>query len=472
MSDSAELRHECGVFGVVGDPDAARLTYLGLHALQHRGQEGAGIVARTQHILSEHRGLGLVNEVFDEGSLRALGGDAAIGHVRYSTAGDNTLADVQPFLARWRHGQVAVCHNGTLTNAGLLREELEERGAIFTRTSDTEVLLHLLASSDQKTLVNRLIDALSRVEGAWCVLVLAGDKLIAARDPWGFRPLVLARCGDAWMVASETCAVDFVQGTVVREIEPGEVVILDQDGAQSLRPFPRKPRRACIFETIYFARPDSQVFGRDVYPARVRLGQRLAAKFPVRADVVIPVPDSGTPAALGFAQESGLPYAMGLLRSHYVGRTFIEPTQRIRDFGVRLKLTPNRSVVAGKRVVVVDDSIVRGTTSQKLVRMLRGAGAVEVHLRIASPPMTGPCFYGIDTPERNDLLAHRMDLPRIRQFLDADSVAYLEIEEVHEAIGGEDSRYCDACFTGNYPVRKVNGRGDLQVPLFDGERET
>jgi amidophosphoribosyltransferase len=352
-----------------------------------------------------------------------------------------------------------------------LRDELEERGAIFTRTSDTEVLLHLLAASDQKTLVNRVVDALSRVEGAWCVLVLAGDKLIAARDPWGFRPLVLARRGDAWMVASETCAVDFVQGTVVREIEPGEVVILDQDGVQSLRPFPRKPRRACVFETMYFARPDSQVFGRDVYAARVRLGELLAQRFPTRADVVVPVPDSGTPAALGYAQASGLPLGMGLLRSHYVGRTFIEPTQRIRDFGVRLKLTPNRSVVAGKRVVVVDDSIVRGTTSQKLVRMLRGAGALEVHLRIASPPMTGPCFYGIDTPERNDLLAHRMDLPRIRQFLDADSVAYLTIEDVREAVGGDGSRFCDACFTGNYPVMPASRREEAQVPLFEGERQ-
>ena len=471
MSDSSELRHECGVFGVVGDLDAARLTYLGLHALQHRGQEGAGIVARSQRALHEHRGLGLVHEVFDESSLRALPGDAAIGHVRYSTAGSNALVDVQPFLARWRHGQVAVCHNGTLTNAGPLRDELEERGAIFTRTSDTEVLLHLLAASEQKTLVNRVVDALSRVEGAWCVLVLAGDKLIAARDPWGFRPLVLARRGDAWMVASETCAVDFVQGTVVREIEPGEVVILDQDGVQSLRPFPRKPRRACVFETMYFARPDSQVFGRDVYAARVRLGELLAQRFPTRADVVVPVPDSGTPAALGYAQASGLPLGMGLLRSHYVGRTFIEPTQRIRDFGVRLKLTPNRSVVAGKRVVVVDDSIVRGTTSQKLVRMLRGAGALEVHLRIASPPMTGPCFYGIDTPERNDLLAHRMDLPRIRQFLDADSVAYLTIEDVREAVGGDGSRFCDACFTGNYPVMPASRREEAQVPLFEGERQ-
>ncbi|MSQ04188.1 MAG: amidophosphoribosyltransferase [Myxococcales bacterium] len=466
MSESATLHHECGVFGIIGDPDAARLTYLGLHALQHRGQDGAGIVARHAGVLTEHRGEGLVHDVFDDASLRALPGDTAIGHVRYGTLGGPGLENVQPFLARWRHGQLAICHNGTLTNAGPLREELEERGAIFTRTSDTEVLLHLVAGSDQKTLINRLIEALTRVQGAWCVLVLAGDTLVAARDPHGFRPLVLGRRGGAWIVASESCAIEFVQGTVVREIEPGEMAILDEDGAQSLRPFPRKAKKACVFEAIYFARPDSTVFGTDVYAARVRLGQSLALRFPARADVVVPVPDSGTPAALGYAQGSGLPMGMGLLRSHYVGRTFIEPTQRIRDFGVRLKLQPNRSVVAGKRVVVVDDSIVRGTTAQKLVRMLRGAGATEVHLRIASPPMTGPCHYGIDTPERTDLLAHRMDLPRMRQFLDADSLAYLDMDDVTEAMGGEGQRFCDACFTGDYPVEPQQRRRDIQVPLF------
>ncbi len=466
MGEASGLHHECGVFGIVGDPDAARIAYLGMHALQHRGQDGAGIVARQDGALVEHRGEGLVHEVFDEAALRALPGDSAIGHVRYGTMGGPGLQNVQPFLARWRQGQLAVAHNGTLTNAGPLREELEERGAIFTRSSDTEVLLHLVATSEQKTLMNRLIEAFNRVEGAWCALVLAGDTLVAARDPWGFRPLVLGRRGTAWVVASESAAIEFVQGTVVREIEPGELLIIDEDGPQSLRPFARRPRRACIFEAIYFARPDSSVFGVDVYAARVRLGERLAQRYPTRADVVIPVPDSGSPAALGFAQTAGIPFGMGLLRSHYVGRTFIEPTQRIRDFGVRLKLQPNRSVVAGKRVVVVDDSIVRGTTAQKIVRMLRAAGAVEVHLRIASPPMTGPCHYGIDTPERGDLVAHRLDLPRIRQFLDADSVAYLEIEDVREAMGGDGSRFCDACFTGNYPVEPMPRRGDAQVPLF------
>ncbi len=460
------LRHECGVFGVVGDADAARITYLGLHALQHRGQEGAGIVARQGGVLRELKGLGLVHEVFDEPAIRSLPGDAAIGHVRYSTAGGNTLANVQPFLVQWREGQLAVCHNGTLTNAGLLRDELEAKGAIFGRSSDTEVILHLVAASDQKTLINRLVDALGRVEGAWCVLALAGDKLVAARDPWGFRPLVLGRRGDAWIVASESCAIEFVQGTVVREVEPGEMLILDEDGVTALRPFPRKPRRACIFEHVYFARPDTTLFGREVYPSRVRMGQVLAREYPARADVVIGVPDSGTPAALGYAEESGIPYGIGLLRSHYVGRTFIEPTQRIRDFGVRLKLQPNKSVVSGKRVVVVDDSIVRGTTSQKIVRMLRQAGAVEVHLRISSPPMTGPCHYGIDTPDREDLLAHRFDLPRIRAFLDADSVAYLSIEQLREAVHEEGSRTCDACFTGNYPIQPAQRGGDGQLTLF------
>lgn len=468
MGESESLRHECGVFAIVGDPDAARLTYLGLHALQHRGQEGAGIVARQAGQLVEHRGLGLVQEVFDDAAIRSLPGDTAIGHVRYRTAGGGGEADVQPFLVRWRQGQLAVAHNGTLTNAAVLREELEEKGAIFSRTSDTEVLLHLVASSDQKTLINRLVDALGRAEGAWCVVALAGDKLVAARDPWGFRPMVLGRRGGAWMVASESCAIEQVQGTVVREIEPGEVVVLDEDGPQSLRPFARKPRRACIFEAIYFARPDSVLFGRPVYPTRVRLGELLAQRFPARADVVVPVPDSGTPAALGYARQVGLPFDMGLLRSHYPGRTFIEPTQRIRDFGVRMKLHANRAVVAGKRVVVVDDSIVRGTTAQKIVRMLRQAGATEVHLRVTSPPMTGPCHYGIDTPAKEELLAHRLDLPRIRQFLDADSVAFLSIEDVREAVGGEGARYCDACFTGNYPVEPVLRRPDPQLTLFEG----
>jgi amidophosphoribosyltransferase len=460
------LRHECGVFGIVGDDDAARLCYLGLHALQHRGQEAAGIVSRGEDGLCEVRGQGLVQEVFTEDAVDRLPGTAAIGHVRYSTAGGSAAANVQPLFVRTRHGQLALAHNGNLTNAEVLREELEARGAIFSTTSDTECILHLMSTSEQKTLVNRLVDALARVEGAYCLLLLTPEHLIAVRDPWGFRPLVLGRRGDAWMVASETSAIEFAQGEVVREVEPGEVLIIDRDGVQALRPLARRPRRACIFEHIYFARPDSNLFGRDVYTTRVRLGAALARRFPARADVVIAVPDSGVPAAIGFARHAGLPYESGLLRSHYVGRTFIEPQQRIRDFGVRLKLSPVRAVVAGRRVVVVDDSIVRGTTSQKIVRMLRAAGAVEVHLRISSPPMTGPCHYGIDTPEREALLSHRMDLPRTRAFLDADSVAWLPIEDVREAVEDDGSNYCDACFTGNYPLQPRRPPADPQVPLF------
>jgi amidophosphoribosyltransferase len=467
-----ELRHECGIFGVLDDPDAARLCYLGLHALQHRGQEAAGIVARKDGQLVSHRGEGLVHEVFDEEALVRLEGDSAIGHVRYATTGGGHMRNVQPFLVRTREGQVSIAHNGTITNAEALRTELEERGSIFSSTSDTEVVLHLLAASDQKTFINRLVDALRRVEGAWCLLLLTARRMVAVRDPYGFRPLVLGRRGSAWMVASETAAIEFAQGTVVREIEPGEMVILEDDRLESIRPFPRQPRRACIFEHVYFARPDTVLFGREVYPSRVRMGEILARDFPARADVVIPVPDSGTPAALGFARQSGLPFAMGLLRSHYVGRTFIEPSQRIRDFGVRLKLQPVRSVVHGRRVVVVDDSIVRGTTSQKIVRMLRQAGAAEVHLRISSPPMTGPCYYGIDTPEREQLVAHRMDVARTRAFLDCDSLAYISIEALREALQEDGSRTCDACFTGNYPILPVEPRPTAQLPLFGEPEDT
>ncbi len=461
------LKHECGIFGVLDDPDAARLCYLGLHLLQHRGQEAAGIVARNEGGLTAHRGEGLVQEVFDEPALRSLAGDAAIGHVRYATTGGGGLLNVQPFLVRAREGQVAIAHNGNLTNADTLRAELEEKGSIFSSSSDTEVVLHLLAGSDQKTFINRLVDALRRVEGAYCLLLLTPRRMVAVRDPWGFRPLVLGRRGNAWIVASESSAIEFTQGQVVREIEPGEMVILEDDRVESIRPFPRQPRRACIFEYVYFARPDTTLFGREVYPTRVRMGEILARDFPARADVVIPVPDSGTPAALGFARQSGLPFEMGLLRSHYVGRTFIEPSQRIRDFGVRLKLAPVRSVVQGRRVVVVDDSIVRGTTSQKIVRMLRQAGAAEVHMRIASPPMTGPCYYGIDTPEREELIAHRLDVARTRAYLDCDSLAYLSMDALREAVQEDGARMCDACFTGNYPILPVEPGPTRQLPLFD-----
>jgi amidophosphoribosyltransferase len=473
MSETASLRHECGLFGIVGDPDAARLCYLGLHALQHRGQEGAGIVSRDDAAaasgaasLTVRKGQGLVHQVFDEPTLRALPGDTAIGHVRYGTAGESGPANVQPFLVGWREGQLALAHNGTLTNADVLRAELEERGAVFTSTSDSEIILHLVAGSDQRTLVNRLVDGLRRVEGAFCLLLLTPNRLIAVRDPWGFRPLVLGRKGDAWIVASETCAIELLRGEVAREIEPGEMVIIENGELESIHPFQRPARKACVFELIYFGRSDSVIFGTEVQPARVRMGEILARAYPVRgADVVIPVPDSGNAAAMGFSRKSGVPYAEGLLHSHSVGRTFIEPTQRIRDFGVRMKLSPVRSVVEGKRVVVVDDSIVRGTTSQKIVRMLREAGALEVHLRISSPPMTGPCHYGIDTPDAAELIAARNDLPRIRAFLGVDSLAYLSVQELREAVGTEGG-FCDACFTGAYPLRVQRRHDTSQVPLF------
>ena len=464
---------DCGIFAITGEPDASRLVGVGLHALQHRGQEGAGIVARQDGVLTQVRGQGLVHEVFTEAAIARLPGSTAIGHCRYATHGGSTLENVQPFLVRDRGGQVSIAHNGNLTNAAVLKADLEARGSIFQSSSDTEVILHLLAQSEQKTFVNRLVDALARVEGAWCLLLMTADKLIAVRDPWGFRPLVLGRRRGAWIVASETAAIELVGGEVIREVEPGEMLILDGEAVESIKPFVRKPRRACIFEYVYFARPDTKLFGREVYPTRVRAGEILARDFPARADVVIPVPDSGVPAALGFARGSGLPFEMGLLRSHYSGRSFLEPTQAGRDFAVRRKLAPVSSVVARKRVVVVDDSIVRGTTAQKLVRMLRSAGAAEVHLRVASPPMTGPCHYGIDTPDADELVAHRYEVARIRAFLDVDSLAYLSMAGLREAVVGvgaeeEGARFCDACFTGQYPVEPTEPVRSPQMPLFGG----
>lgn len=470
--NAGSLAHECGVFAIVGDVDASRICYLGLHALQHRGQEAAGIVVRHDGALTGHKGEGLVHEVFDETHLRALQGDTAVGHVRYATYGGGGPANAQPFLVQWREGQIALAHNGNLTNADVLRGELEDRGAIFTTTSDSEVLLHLIAASDQRKLINRLVDALRRVEGAFCLILATGTRVIAVRDPWGFRPLVLGKRGNAWVVASESSAIEFVRGEVIREVEPGEMVIIEDGTVESIRPFQRPARRACIFELVYFARADSTVFGRDVHATRVRMGEILARDFPVKADIVVPVPDSGTPAALGFSRVSGLPFVHGLLRSQHVGRTFIEPTQRIRDFGVRLKLTAVRSVVEGKRVVVVDDSIVRGTTSQKIVRMLREAGAREVHLRISSPPMTGPCHYGIATPRADELVAARLDVARTRAFLDVESLAYLSIDALREAVGSDGTGYCEACFTGEYPLKPQRRDDSAQVPLPFGAEGT
>lgn len=460
------FRDECGVVAVVGDPEAAHLAYLGLHALQHRGQEGAGIATSDGRGMRVHRGRGLVDEVFDPSDLDKLTGHLAIGHVRYSTAGGGDLRNVQPLVVRSQFGQVAIAHNGNLVNAGALRARLERSGSIFNSSSDTEVVLHLLAGSSQETFVNRLVDALYQVEGAYSMVLMTEGRVVAVRDPWGFRPLVLGRRGEAWVVASETCALGLLDGEVVREIEPGEMVIIDNGDVLSLRPFPQRPRRACVFEHIYFARPDSVVFGEPVYARRKALGRQLAAEHPVQADVVIPVPDSGVPGALGFSEAAGVPFQLGLLRSHYVGRTFIEPSQQIRDFGVKLKLAPVREVLEGRRVAVVDDSLVRGTTARKIVRMLRDHGAREVHLRITAPPTTGSCFYGVDTPTRDELIASRMTVEGIRDYLGADSLGYLSLDGLHAVQGEARGTFCEACFSGDYPVPPSGDPSSGQMPLF------
>lgn len=464
-----KLREECGVVGIHGHPEAAKLAYLSLHALQHRGQEGAGIVSRHQGQMRAHCRLGLVGDIFGNDELDQLPGHTAIGHVRYSTAGGGSVRNVQPFVVRYGGGQVAIAHNGNLVNARRLRAQLESRGSIFGTSSDTEVILHLLATSVQGTFINRLVDALLQVQGAYSLVVLSEDKLVAVRDPNGFRPLVMGRLGDAVVFASETTALDLIGGVTEREVAPGEMIIVDSDGSiTSLNPFPRRTRKACIFEHIYFARPNSTVFGAPVYDSRFAFGRALARTAPVDADVVIPVPDSGTPAALGYAQESAVPFLQGLIRSHYVGRTFIEPDQQIRDFGVRLKLSPVRSVIEGKRLVVVDDSIVRGTTSKKIVRLLRNAGAAEVHLRISSPPIVASCFYGVDTPTREELIAHRLTVEETRSYIGADSLAYLDRDVMLGCVGSPAETWCDACFSGDYPVPPEDTDQTFQLPLFEG----
>jgi len=448
-----KLKEECGIFGVFGAPEAANLTYLGLHALQHRGQEAAGIVTSDGSQLHIQKDLGLVQDVFDAERLKRLPGDRAIGHVRYATAGGGGIKNAQPFAVDYGNQPIAVAHNGHLVNAENLRGELEGQGAIFFSSSDTEVILHLIAREAGEP-ADRIAAALQRVEGAYSLLFLTDRQLIGVRDPRGFRPLILGRRGSSYVLASETCALGLIDAEFVREVQPGEMVIIDEEGVRSFFPFPPRPQARCIFEHVYFARPDSVVFGQGVYAARVRMGRELARQHPVEADLVIPVPDSGVPAAIGYAEESGIPFGLGLVRSHYVGRTFIEPTQSIRHFGVRLKLSPISDVLRGKRIVVVDDSIVRGTTSRKIVKMLRSAGAKEIHLRISSPPTVWPCFYGIDTPTRQELIAASHTLDEITRYVTADSIGYLSLEGLRRAVGSEDgSGYCDACFTGRYPIR-------------------
>ncbi|MBZ4332022.1 amidophosphoribosyltransferase [Corallococcus interemptor] len=449
----------CGIFGIVGHGEASNLTYLGLHALQHRGQESAGIVASDGHTLRAHRQMGLVADIFTVPVIEGLPGKAAIGHVRYSTAGGSGIKNAQPLFVNYAGGQFSIAHNGNLVNATELKAELEAEGALFQSDADTEVVMHLLARSKQPGFEARLVEALRRVEGAYSILLLTEDKLIAVRDPNGFRPLVLGKMKEgAYVLASETTALDLIEAELVRELEPGELVVIENGVLRSSMPFKPAPRLGrCIFEHVYFAKPDSVLFGSSVYEVRKRLGMQLAREQPAEADLVIAVPDSGVPAAIGFSQVSGIPYDVGLIRSHYVGRTFIEPQQSIRHFGVKLKLSAVRQVLKGKRVVVVDDSIVRGTTSRKIVKMLKAAGAVEVHLRISSPPTQWPCYYGIDTPSRTELIAASHTTEEIAKYVTADSLGYLSLEGLGTAVDDpKRSTYCTACFSGQYLTDKLS----------------
>lgn len=470
---------ECGVFGIFGHPEAAKLTYLGIYALQHRGQESAGIVASDGRSLDGHRGMGLVTDVFSEAELDRLQGRAAIGHVRYSTMGDTRVTNAQPIKVDYLHGSLAVCHNGNIVNALPLREELEAAGSIFMSTSDSEIVIHLIAQSGIRDLGEAVPVALGRIEGAYSMLFLEENRLIAARDPRGWRPLCLGDLSGAVVVASETCALDIIGAKLTREIEPGEIVEISAKGVQSSKPFPEQEPRMCIFEFVYFSRPDSRIFGRDVHRARKALGIELAREEPhkVNADFVMPVPDSSNNAALGYSEGSGLPFDFGIIRSHYIGRTFIEPTQRIRTFGTRLKYNPVKELLAGKSVVVVDDSIVRGTTSVKIIDLIRNAGAREVHLRISCPPWKYPCYYGIDTPTREELIGSNLDVEEIGRHMGVDTIHYLSLEGMRRAVGGRQitpeevaGRFCSACFTGEYPtpLYKEYAKNMLEKGLFPG----
>jgi amidophosphoribosyltransferase len=474
---------ECGVFGVFGHTEAANLAYLGLYALQHRGQESAGIVSSEGNELHLHRAMGEVEEIFQPGVLAELPGNLAIGHTRYSTAGDKALLNAQPIMIDCNKGKVALGHNGNLTNAAEWRRKLEHRGSIFQTNSDTEVIVHLIARSQARNLSGAIGDALNQVEGAYSLLVLTQDELYAVRDPRGFRPLVLGKLpateteGETWLVASETCAFDLLNAQYVREVEPGEMVRISKSGIESIRFAPEKPRQQCIFEHVYFARPDSIIFGRSVNESREELGRLLAREHPADADIVVPVPDSGVPAAVGYALESKIPFRMGLIRNHYIGRTFIEPSQAIRNFGVKLKLNPVRGLIEGKRIVLVDDSIVRGTTSRKIVRMVREAGAKEVHVRISCPPTISPCYYGVDTPTREELIASSNSPEEIRKFLGADSLGYISLPGLRRAVNDTEGKFCTSCYTGVYPTDLVqlevreSGRNGKATDGINGQKD-
>jgi amidophosphoribosyltransferase len=469
--EADRLREECGVFGIFGHPDAAAVTALGLHALQHRGQEAAGIVAFDGKRFNSERRLGLVGDHFSKAStIQRLPGTSAVGHVRYSTTGETILRNVQPLFAELDTGGIAVAHNGNLTNGLTLRRSLIREGAIYQSTSDTEVILHLVARSRKSRVIERFIEALRELEGAYALVTLSNKALIGARDPLGIRPLVLGELDGHYLLASETCALDIIGAHFVRDVENGEIVVITESGVESLRPFPRVQARPCIFEYIYFARPDSVVHGRSVYETRKAMGAELARETPVAADVVVPVPDSGVPAAIGYAAASGIPFELGIIRNHYVGRTFIQPTQSTRELGVRLKHSANRSVVAGRSIVLIDDSIVRGTTSVKIVRMMRESGAREVHFRISSPPIKYPDYYGIDTPEREKLLAATHSLEEMRDYIGCDSLAFLSVEGTYRAMGEERRdplrpQFTDHCFTGDYPTYLTDVSGETRSQL-------
>jgi amidophosphoribosyltransferase len=464
LATDDKLHEECGVVAIYGHPEASKLAYLSLYALQHRGQESAGIAASDGEQLRLHKSMGLVSDIFTADVLARVPGSLAIGHTRYSTTGDSALLNAQPIMVECNKGKIALAHNGNITNALEVRGQLDQQGSIFQTTSDTEVIVHLIARSREETLADAMADSLRRLEGAFSLVMLTRDRVFAARDPRGFRPLVMGRISgqaahraDTIVFASETCAFDLIGATYEREIKPGELVIVGPEGVHSRFYSPQQPQSSCIFEHVYFSRPDSMVFGRAVQQSRDAMGRQLALESPVSADIVVPVPDSGVTAAMGFSHESGIPVQFGLIRNHYVGRTFIEPEQRVRDFGVKLKLNPVRHVLDGKRVVLIDDSIVRGTTSKKIVRMVRDAGAKEVHMRISCPPTISPCYYGVDTPSKNQLIAANKSVEEIREYIGADSLAYLSLEGLRKAAGeGDDKIYCTACYTGKYPTKLVD----------------
>jgi amidophosphoribosyltransferase len=452
-----KFKEECGIFGIFGHPEASTLTQLGLFALQHRGQEACGIVSSDGRDLHQFRSIGLVADVLSEDVLNNLKGASAIGHTRYSTAGKSTIKEVQPFSVICQHGQIAVCHNGNLPFAGQKRLELEKAGAIFSSTSDTETILHSIARAESANAIEAIAKVLQDTEGAFSLLFLTPEALIAVRDSRGFRPLVLGKLKNAWCVASETCAFDLIEAEYVREVEAGEMLVIDKDGLHSSFPFEKKPRSVCAFEHVYFSRPDSIVFGHSVNQSRHMMGRQLAIEHPVEADIVVPVPDSGVAAAIGYSAESGISFRQAIIRNHYIGRTFIEPSQSIRSFGVRLKLNPIKDLIQGRRVVLIDDSIVRGTTSKKIVALVREAGAREVHMRISCPPTVSPCYYGVDTPRKAELIAAQMSVDEVCRYIEADSLGYLSMEGMLKAIGMEEKNACVACWNGKYPTIVAGG---------------